>query len=147
MAKGPSPIIPLLLAVSLGLLLRGQSQINLPLVSEAENAVFKFVVFVPFLVFLTVYSTTHTIVAPLAAIQIVYTVTTMLFGPLVLILIIHIVNSSSAFLKSDGEPRWEFLLVLVFFVLNWVVSDSGRQCGALMLALLIYVLFHFMDKS
>ncbi|CAA2956331.1 hypothetical protein CDL12_19503, partial [Olea europaea subsp. europaea] len=127
MAKGPSPIIPLLLAVSLGLLLRGQSQINLPLVSEAENAVFKFVVFVPFLVFLTVYSTTHTIVAPLALILIVYTVTTMLFGPLVLILIIHIVNSSSAFLNSDGELRWEFLLVLVFFVLNWVVSDSGRQ--------------------
>ncbi|KAL2517301.1 Uncharacterized protein Adt_13548 [Abeliophyllum distichum] len=148
MAKGPSPIIPLLLAVSLGLLLRGHSQINLPIISEAENAMFTFVVFIPFLVLLTIYSTTHTIVVPLALVLIMYTVTTMLLGPLVLILILYIANSCSAFLKSDGEELgWGFLLVLVFFVLNWVVSDAGRQWGVIVLAILIYVLYHFVDKS
>ncbi|CAA2992760.1 hypothetical protein CDL12_19503 [Olea europaea subsp. europaea] len=150
MAKGPSPIIPLLLAVSLGLLLKGNFQVNLPTISEAENAIFTFVVFIPFLVLLTIYSTStnHAIVVPIALILIMYTVTTMLLGPLVLILIVYIANSCSGFLKSGGEELgWGFMLVLVFFVLNWVVSDAGRQWGVLVLAILIYVLYHFVDKS
>ncbi|KAG8382053.1 hypothetical protein BUALT_Bualt05G0036500 [Buddleja alternifolia] len=147
MARGPSPFIPLLLVVALGLLLRGTSfpiNLSLPLVSEAENAVFLCFIFVPLLVPLAIYSTNHTIILPLALVLVTYTVTTTLLGPLMLILIIYLGGVWLPLFKYDGEELgWGCLLVLVFILLQWVLSDEGRQSGALVLAILIFICCYF----
>ncbi|KAL0302525.1 UNVERIFIED_CONTAM: hypothetical protein Sangu_3096000 [Sesamum angustifolium] len=146
MPKGPSPIVPLLLVVGLGLLLRGSSSsvsLNLPLVSEGENAVFTCFIFIPVLVLLAVYSASHTIVLPLALILVMYTVTTMLLGPLMLILIIYLAGAYLASVKCNGEELgWGCLLVIGFFLLHWVLSEEGRQSGVLVLAIMIFLCYH-----
>ncbi|KAL8521434.1 hypothetical protein ACS0TY_011816 [Phlomoides rotata] len=146
MGKGPSPIVPLLLVVGLGLLLRGSAtsmNLDLPLLSSGENAVFTCFVFIPVLVLLAVYSTSHTIVLPLALILVTYTVSTMLLGPLVLILIIYLASTYMASVKCDGEELgWGCILVLGFFLLHWVLSEESRQSGALVLAIMIFLCYH-----
>lgn len=146
MAKGPSPILPLLLVVGLGLLLRGSASsltLDLPLVSSGENALFTCFVFIPVLVLLAAYSTAHTIVLPLALILITYTVSTMLLGPLMLILIIYLAGAYLASVKCNGEELgWGCILVLVFFLLHWLLSQESRQSGALVLAVMIFLCYH-----
>ncbi|KAI3468528.1 hypothetical protein Pfo_025191 [Paulownia fortunei] len=145
-SEGPSPIVPLLVVVGLGLLLRGNSSsisLDLPLVSDGENAIFTCFVFIPVLVLLAVYSTSHTIVLPLALILVTYTVSTMLLGPLMLILIIYLASAYLASVKCNGEELgWGCMLVLVFFLLHWVLSEEGRQSGALVLAIMIFLCYH-----
>ncbi|PIN07924.1 hypothetical protein CDL12_19503 [Handroanthus impetiginosus] len=145
--NGPSPIVPLLLVVGLGLLLRGNSSsittLNLPLVSEGENAIFTCFIFIPILVLIAAYSTSHTILLPLALILVTYTVTTMLLGPLMLILIIYLAGAYLASVKCNGEELgWGCVLVLVFFLLHWVLSEEGRQSGALVLAIMVFLCYH-----
>ncbi|KAL1552680.1 hypothetical protein AAHA92_13449 [Salvia divinorum] len=146
MSKGPSPILPLLLVVGLGLLLRGSSSslsLDLPLVSGGENALFTCFVFIPVLVLLAAYSTAHTIVLPLALILITYTVSTMLLGPLMLILIVYLAGAYLTSVKCNGEELgWGCILVLGFFLLHWVLSQESRQSGALVLAIMIFLCYH-----
>ncbi|GFP79360.1 hypothetical protein PHJA_000079500 [Phtheirospermum japonicum] len=147
MAKGPSPLIPLLLVAGLGLLLRGNSfplNLNLPSASEAESAIFMCVLLVPFVVLLAVYSATHTVVLPLLLAFVTYTVSTMLLGPLMLILIVYVAGKYlSSFKCNDEELGWGCMLLLVFFLLQWVSLDEGRQSGALVVAIVIFACFHF----
>lgn len=146
MVKGPSPIVPLLLVVGLGLLLRGSAtsmNLDLPLLSNGENAVFTCFVFIPVLVLLAVYSTSHRIVLPLALILVTYTVSTMLLGPLMLILIIYLAGAYMASVKCDGEELgWGCILLLGFFLLHWVLSEESRQSGTLVLAIMIFLCYH-----
>lgn len=142
----PSPIVPLVLVVGLGLLLRGSSSsmaLNLPLVSDGENALFTCLIFIPVLLFLAIYSTSHAIVLPLALVLVMYTVTTTLLGPLVLILIIFVGGTYLTSVKCNGdELGWGFLLVFGFFMLHWVLSQEGRQSGALVLAIMGFLCYH-----
>ncbi|KAL8063829.1 hypothetical protein ABFX02_01G052300 [Erythranthe guttata] len=146
--KGPSPIVPLLAVVGLGLLLRGSTaasmvSLDLPLVSDGENAIFTCFVFVPVLVLLAVYSSSHTIVLPLALIMMMYTVSTVLLGPLVLILIVYLAGAYVATVECNGEELgWGCVMVLGFFLLHWVMSQEGRQSGALVLAVVIFLCYH-----
>ncbi|KAH6824454.1 hypothetical protein C2S53_002864 [Perilla frutescens var. hirtella] len=144
-AKGPSPLIPLLLVVTLGLLLRGNSfpvSLELPLVSDAEQAIFMAIVFIPFLLFLAIYSANHAIVLPLALIFVTYTVTTMLLGPLMLILIIYLASDYLPAFKSNGEELgWGCLLLVGFLLLQWILSEEGRQSGALLLAVVVLICY------
>lgn len=145
MAKGPSPLIPLALVVLLGLLLRGASlplDLHLPLASEAEHAVFMCIVMIPFLLVLALYSASHTVVLPLALVLAAYTVTTMLLGPLMLILVLYLASAYLPAFKCDGEELgWGCLLILSFMVLKWILSEEGRQSGALLLAVVALICY------
>lgn len=146
MTKGPSPILPLLLVVGLGLLLRGSASslaFDLPLVSSGENALFTCFVFIPILLLLAAYSTAHTVVLPLALILITYTVSTMLLGPLMLILIVYLAGAYLASVKCNGEElAWGCVLVLGFFLLHWVLSQESRQSGALVMAIMMFLCYY-----
>ncbi|KAL1556918.1 hypothetical protein AAHA92_12473 [Salvia divinorum] len=146
MAKGPSPLIPLALVVLLGLLLRGASfplsLDHLPLASEAEHAVFMCIVLIPFLLVLALYSASHTVVLPLALILAAYTVTTMLLGPLMLILVVYLASAYLPVLKCDGEDLgWGCFLILSFMLLQWILSEGGRQSGVLLLAIVALICY------
>lgn len=145
MSKGPSPLIPLLLVVALGLLLRGNSfplNLDLPLVSDAEQAVFMSIVFIPFLLFLALYSASHTIVLPLSLILATYTVTTMLLGPLMLILVVYLASAYLPAFKCNGEDLgWGCLLLVAFLLMHWILSEEGRQSGALLLAVVVLICY------
>lgn len=145
MAKGPSPLIPLLLVVALGLLLRGNSfpaNLELPLVSDAEQAIFMCIVLIPFLLLLAIYSTSHTIVLPLALILVTYTVTTMLLGPLMLILVVYLASAYLPAFKCNGEDLgWGCLLLVGFLLLQWILSEEGRQSGALLVAVVVLICY------
>ncbi|KAL8498686.1 hypothetical protein ACS0TY_021865 [Phlomoides rotata] len=147
MAKGPSPLIPLLLVVALGLLLRSDSfpaALNLPLVSEAENTLFTFIILIPFVVLVAIYSTTHSILLPLALLLVTYTVTTKLLGPLTLILIVYLVSVCSPSFKCNGEElAWGCALALGFFVLHWLLADEGRHWPTVIIAIILFFSFHF----
>lgn len=147
MTKGPSPLIPLLLVVTLGLLLRGNSfpaSLELPLVSDAEHAVFMAIVIIPFLLFLALYSARYTIVIPLATILVTYTVSTMLLGPLMLILVIYLASDHLPAFKSNSEDLgWGCLLLVGFLLLQWILSEEGRQSGALIVALVVLICYSF----
>lgn len=149
MVKGPSPVIPLLLVVALGLLLRSNSfpltlNLNLPLVSEAENAILMFVLFIPILVIMAIYSASHTILLPIAVVLTMYTVSTILLGPLMLISIVYLAGGWLPAFKCNGEELgWGCLAVLVFFLVQWALSDEGRQSGALVLAIVVLLCYHF----
>ncbi|KAL3645795.1 hypothetical protein CASFOL_010975 [Castilleja foliolosa] len=146
MAKGPSPLIPLLLVAGLGLFLRGNSfpfNFNLPSASEAESAIFIYVLSVPFLMILTVWAN-HMIVLALLLTLVTYTVSTVLLGPLMLILIVYVAGKYlSSFKCNDEELGWGCVLLLVLFLLRWVSLDEGRQSGALVVAIVIFACFHF----
>ncbi|KAK4422454.1 hypothetical protein Salat_1827900 [Sesamum alatum] len=147
MAKGPSPLIPLLLVVALGLLLRGSSfptNLGLPAITEAESVVFTCFFCIPFLVILAIYSTTHTIVLPLALVLVTYTVSTMLLGPLVLILLVYLAGACLPSFRGNGEDLgWGCLLIVVFVLLQWGFSEEGRQSGALVVAIVIFFYYYF----
>ncbi|KAL6547691.1 hypothetical protein OROHE_009396 [Orobanche hederae] len=152
MAKGPSPLIPLLLLVALGLLLHSNSfpaTLNLPLASEAENTIISCILFVPFLVLLDIYSTNHAILVPLALLLVTYVISTMLLGPLMLISIALVATKySSSFKECNLEELGWGCLSLVFFLLlllpQWVSLDEGRQSEALLVAaIMIFVYYHF----
>ncbi|KAL2234600.1 UNVERIFIED_CONTAM: hypothetical protein Sindi_1192200 [Sesamum indicum] len=134
MAKGPSPLIPLLMVVALGLLLRGTSfptNLGLPSVTEAESAVFMCFFCIPLLVILAMYSTTQTTVLPLALVLVTYTVSTMLLGPLMLILIVYLAGACLPYFGCNGEDLgWGCLLIVVFVLLQWAFFEEGRQSGA-----------------
>ncbi|KAL7111928.1 hypothetical protein ACP275_05G120100 [Erythranthe tilingii] len=155
---GPSPLIPLLLVVSLGLLLRMNDSIIFPInlnpdyylpllaeISDAENAIFMFVLCVPFLVALAVYSSSHSIVLPIALVLVTYTVATVLLGPLVLILIVYMGGVWLPCFKCDSSEEFGLgcLLVLVFFFMQRSFSDEGGRSGAVILAVVIFFCYHF----
>ncbi|GFP81517.1 hypothetical protein PHJA_000295000 [Phtheirospermum japonicum] len=142
--KGPSPIIPLLVVLGLCLLLRGHSSsfnLDRPLFSHSQNAIF---IFIPILLLVITYSTSHTIILPLALILVLtYTVSTMLHVPLMLILIVYLAGTYLAFGKYNSEEiGWVCVLLLVFVLLHWVLSVERHQTGALVLGVVIFLCFH-----
>ncbi|KAL9167742.1 hypothetical protein ABFS82_05G117000 [Erythranthe guttata] len=155
---GPSPLIPLLLVVSLGLLLRMNDSIIFPInlipdyylpllaeISDAENAIFLCVLCIPFLVALAVYSSSHSIVLPIALVLVTYTVATVLLGPLVIILIVYMGGVWLPCFKCYGSEEFGLgcLFVLVFFLMQQGFSDEGGRSGAVILAVVIFFCYHF----
>lgn len=128
MAKGPSPLIPLLLVLTLGLLLHGQCLINT--VSLAEDINLTFFLVIPLLAILLVHYTTQSIMLPLSVILLTYTVSKILIGPLVLVIIIYLASfyapslqgnnyqQSRVYGHEDGFGGWGLaMLVFLFFLL------------------------------
>lgn len=157
MAKGPSPIIPLLLVLILGLLLLGQTLMrNLSLVFEAQDTTFTFVLFIPLLACLLIYYTTQTIILPLALILTTYMVTKMLLGPLILILIVYLsmcYGSSYRWRHGNASARahslrdvddenggWSWVLVAIAFLILHGIFSVGEE-NKWVLALVIVLFF------
>lgn len=150
MAEAPSPLIPLLLVVAFGLLLRGNVGgliLDIPLVlSDTENAVFLCVLLVPFTVLLAIYSNTYTIAMPILFAMVIYAVTATLLGPLVLILVVYLTCTCLPCFNCNGEELgWVCLVGLGFLLMKWVVLDEGRQWGVLALAVTVYLCYHFLS--
>lgn len=164
MAKGPSPIIPLLLVLILGLVLLGQTLIrNLSLVLEAQDTTFTFILFIPLLACLFIYYTTQTIILPLALILITYMVTKMLLGPLVLILIVYLSMccgssyqwrhgnaSAGAHSLRDVDENggwWWMLLAIAFLTLHGMFSlEEGSKWGLALVIVLFFILYNLCIK-
>lgn len=164
MAKGPSPLIPLLLVFTLGLLLHGETMMGY-FSSALETAQDTSFFIVPVLTVLVMYYTTQTFILPAVTIALmIYLVTKILLGPLFLIFLLCL----TAFLGSSSSLQWQYsyrsavringgsygdefggwgwllLLLLVFLALHGVFSFAeGNEWAFALLAVLVFVAYNF----
>lgn len=161
MVIGPSPFVPLLLVLSLGLLLHGQNIIErVPLALDIEEIYFTFYIFIPFLAVVFVYCTTQSILASLIVILLTYTVLKILLGPLLLVVLLCLIIIYAPSLQGynnyyyrvrDNEDefrRWGWLYIILIFLGFQVMfsSTQGKEWGLAMLGVVIYFLFNFFSE-
>lgn len=172
MVKGPSPLVPLLLVLSLGLLLHGQNIIErISLALDIEDINFTFYFFIPLLAIVFVYYTTQSILTSLIVILLTYTVFKILFGPLLLVVLLclaiiyapslqgynnnyyyyYYYQQSRVYRLRDHEDefkRWGWLFIILIFLAFQVMfsTTQGNDWGLAMLALVIYFLFNFCSE-
>lgn len=158
MVKGPSPFVPLLLVLILGLLLHGQNITeSVSLALDIEDINFTFSIFIPFLAIVFVYYTTQSILASLIIILLTYTILKILLGPLLLVVLLCLIIIYAPSLQGynnyyyrvrDGEDefrRWGWLYIILIFLVFQVMfsSTQGNEWGLAMLGLVIYFFFNF----
>lgn len=165
MVKGPSPLVPLLLVLSLGLLLHGQNIIErISLALDIEDIEFTFYFFIPLLAIVFVYYTTQSIIASLVVILLTYTVLKILLGPLLLVVLLCLAIIYASSLQGydnyyyyqqtriyrvrdheDEFRRWGWLAIILIFLAFQVLFSiaQGNEWGLAMLALVIFFLFYF----
>lgn len=153
MVPGPSPVIPFLLVLTLGLVIHGGSLMNtVALISDAEQATLNFVLVIPLLFLLLVHFLSATIIVPLALVLITFVVRKMLLGPLVLVFIIYFASVFFPSLQTyytgrgtyhEGETNeyegGSTLILVIFLVLSSLVyQGDGNKLGLLLVAMLLY---------
>lgn len=167
MVKGPSPFVPLLLVLSLGLLLHGQNIIErISSALDFEDISFTFYLFIPFLAIVFVYHTTQSILASLIVMLLIHTVLKILFGPLLVAVLLcltiiyvpslqdynnyyyYYYQQSRVYRVRDHEDevrRWGWLYIILIFLVFQVMFSTiqGSEWGLVMVALVIYFLFNF----
>ncbi|MCD7452838.1 hypothetical protein HAX54_018279 [Datura stramonium] len=168
MVKGPSPLVPLLLVLSLGLLLHGQNIIErISLALDIEDINFTFYFFIPLVVIVFVYYTTQSITASLVVVLLTYTVLKFLLGPLFLVTLLCMASIYAPSLQGyhnyyyqqsrvyrvrdhheDEFRRWGWLSIILIFLAFQVLFSTaqGNEWGLAMLALVVYFLFNFFSE-
>lgn len=159
MANGPSPLIPFLVLITLGIVIYRQTLLtSVSMILNLEQTIFDFVLAISLLVFLMAYFITGSITISLVLMLIVYLVSKMLLWPLILILIsiILLVNNYLPPLQGlpqdqemDGrseERGWGFILLsFIFLVLYGLLYEGeGYDLGVALLAILFFILYNML---
>lgn len=157
MVPGPSPVIPFLIVLTLGLVIHGGSLTNtVALISDAEQATLDFVLVIPLLLLLLVHFLSETIIVPLTLVLVTFMVSKMLLGPLVLIIIIYFASiffpslptyytGRGTYLEGEmneyeGGSTYSTLILGIFLILTRLVyQGDGNKLGLLLVALLLYL--------
>ena len=163
MATGPSPVIPFLLVVTLGLAIYGGSLTNnVSPLSNIEQATLDLLLVIPLLVLLLVYIFGESIIVPLTIVLVTYTVSKMLLSPLVLVLIIYFVSIFLPFFELYYIKRGDYheremmeyegrsiLLLVVFLFLSSLLchGDGNNKLGIVVVVVVLYFLYDLSQYS
>lgn len=155
MAKGPSPLIPLLLVLTLVLLLYGHSLV-INTISLVEDLNFTFFILIPLLAIFLLYNSTQSIILPLSFILLSYTFSKILVVPLVLVIIIYLTSFYSSFFQGNRYKQsrvyeyedefggWGWLLLVLIFFVCQVMSFKveGNAWGFVVVVVIFFFLYN-----
>nr|GMD97385.1 hypothetical protein MIMGU_mgv1a015239mg [Ipomoea batatas] len=172
MSKGPSPLIPLLTVLTLGLLLHGETMMGYFSFALEDTSVSAVFFVFPVLAFLVVmYYTTQAIILPaITVLLVMYWVTKILLGPLFLVFLVCLavlLGSSSSSVQWEFSYRsgvrfnggrgsgdefggwgWWLLLLVAFLVLHGVFSFAeGNGWAFALLAVFLFVVYNFSNLN
>lgn len=155
MAKGPSPMIPLLLVLTLVLLLYGHSLI-INTISLGEDLNFTFFLLIPLLTIFLLYNTTQSIILPLSFVLLSYTFSKILFLPLVLVIIIYLASFYLPYFQEnryrqsrvhgyeDEFGGWGWLFLVLIFLVCQVMffKAEGNAWGIFVVVVIFFFLYN-----
>nr|GMD94388.1 hypothetical protein MIMGU_mgv1a015239mg [Ipomoea batatas] len=171
MAKGPSPLIPLLIVLTLGLLLHGETMMgyfSFALEVSEDTSFFAVFLVFPVLALLGLYYTSQAIILPaLTVLLVMYWLTKILLWPLFLVFLVCLavlLGSSSSSVQWEFSYRsgvrfnggggefggwgWWLLLLVAFLVLHGVFNFAeGNGWGFALLAVFLFVVYNFSNLN